>query len=455
MQNDQNNYTAKEIRNYLDGKMNTAEMHALEKAAMDDAFLAEAIQGYQYDSGNLGALALQQLKQDLDRKIYGHQAKVIPMHPAKSYSWARSAVALIIVGVLAVASYFAFFNKKKSSITIPLARNEKIASPRTKNISKHLPINTNDVAKVEANPNKLTDNNPVAYSNTATEDRSIMVQDKILIPEVSKDIAVLENLKPDEGKKNIETPQATIVDFSEKNNNLALAKVLDQQKSQAAEPFLNRKSAAHNTGYTEEVDISELNKMFIAQVVGSDNMPLAFANINVKSDKFGTYADAKGNFRLISSDSVVEVEIKSVGYQTKNILLKSAPALKKIILEENKMAMQNVAGGVISTASTRQQQKGRFVKDSAENVEPADGWASYEAYVDNNIQVPEIVNDRNIKGMVELSFDVRKNGSISNAKVDKSLCEDCDEEALRLIKQGPQWKVMKGRKGKSKVKVRF
>jgi hypothetical protein len=40
-------YTAEDIQRYLAGGMEPAEMHALEKAALDDAFLAEAIEGYE------------------------------------------------------------------------------------------------------------------------------------------------------------------------------------------------------------------------------------------------------------------------------------------------------------------------------------------------------------------------------------------------------------------------
>ena len=60
-----------------------------------------------------------------------------------------------------------------------------------------------------------------------------------------------------------------------------------------------------------------------------------------------------------------------------------------------------------------------------------------------------------IHGDVEVSFEVLNSGLITNVKVDKSLCNDCDEEVLRLIKEGPKWKVTKGRKARAKVKVKF
>jgi TonB family protein len=46
---------------------------------------------------------------------------------------------------------------------------------------------------------------------------------------------------------------------------------------------------------------------------------------------------------------------------------------------------------------------------------------------------------------VELSFDIDKTGQPINIKVTRSSqCKECDDEAIRLLKEGPKWK----RKGK-------
>ena len=40
-----NLFTSEDIRKYLAGKLSSAEMHAIEKAALEDPFLADAIEG--------------------------------------------------------------------------------------------------------------------------------------------------------------------------------------------------------------------------------------------------------------------------------------------------------------------------------------------------------------------------------------------------------------------------
>ena len=39
------NYTAADIEKYWKGKLSAAEMHAMEKAAMEDPFLSDALEG--------------------------------------------------------------------------------------------------------------------------------------------------------------------------------------------------------------------------------------------------------------------------------------------------------------------------------------------------------------------------------------------------------------------------
>lgn len=453
-------FTADEIRKYLDGKMTNAEMHALERAAMDDPFLLEAIEGYQQVQKDATLPALTQLRKHFASKNANtQQAKIIPLH-RKNNNWMRAAAAVLIIATLSVLSYFAFFNSNKETAgTPPLAQNETPIQPGNQNANT-TPVIKEQLGAKQDDSQTTTTVPEVAVPQANKQDIKNQAATKadVRIPESTRDIALQEKDVAVVPEKKDEAKDESAANF--KAEAKANEKLSDFAKTNDAEIASNKlkETSAQKKSTPAPLpvdDISELNKMFIAQVVGTDNMPLPFANINVISDKFGTYADAKGNFRLISADSLVQVEIRSVGHKTKNILLKSEPGLKKIVLEEDQMAMQNVVGSANATAFNKQQLRGRFIKDSAENVEPADGWASYEAYIDNNIQVPEIVIDRNIKGAVEISFDVRKNGSISNAKVDKSLCNDCDEEALRVIKQGPQWKVKKGRRGKSKVKVQF
>ena len=83
-----------------------------------------------------------------------------------------------------------------------------------------------------------------------------------------------------------------------------------------------------------------------------------------------------------------------------------------------------------------------------EELEPAEGWTNFNEYIAQNLKQPEDVKEKTASGEVELSFEVNKEGQAVNIRVEKSLCENCDKEAVRLLKEGPKWKKKKDKKGK-------
>jgi outer membrane biosynthesis protein TonB len=60
-----------------------------------------------------------------------------------------------------------------------------------------------------------------------------------------------------------------------------------------------------------------------------------------------------------------------------------------------------------------------------------------------------------VHGIVEVFIKLNNDGAITKAKVTKSLCAECDAEAVRLVKQGPKWKIKNRGDNKARVKVKF
>ena len=60
-------------------------------------------------------------------------------------------------------------------------------------------------------------------------------------------------------------------------------------------------------------------------------------------------------------------------------------------------------------------------------------------YLSENITYPKECEDVCVQGRVVVTFVVEKDGSISNAKVVKSVYQPLDEEALRVVNSMPKW----------------
>jgi TonB family protein len=190
-----------------------------------------------------------------------------------------------------------------------------------------------------------------------------------------------------------------------------------------------------------------LSNRFNYRVVDAQNNPVPFANVTNTRDNVGTYTDIRGNFNLISADSTLDVQIRSLGYNSANYKLVPSAKQNELILKEDDQARREVLtqNRKLISSVTR--------KDSTELEEPEVGWGNYNTYIANNIQIPNNIRAKNTRSDVELSFDIDRAGNPINIKVTKSSqCKACDDEAIRLLKEGPKWK-RKGKKSKTTILI--
>ncbi|MEO6550116.1 MAG: energy transducer TonB [Ferruginibacter sp.] len=434
-------YTGQDIRDYLSGKLSPAERHAMESAALDDAFLAEAMEGYESMQEENLEKTLAMLRGNFSNTT---AAKIVPLKAASSYRLLKLvAVILFILGSVAL-TYM---------LTRPSHSNQSLAVVTSKKDTIDKPIET------------LPPNSLPAETTTTTAGKTVSAAKKTSTP--ANENATVQQAydstfiyRPSKSAKNQELPvtgggyvdnvtndSKNITSNNEAPSNQNNVEPLAIQKNKISEA-IKEKELSRSTA-------SISNRRFSAQVIGQDGSPLPFANISIANENFGTYADAKGMFGLVSPDSLLQVEVKSAGYISRNIILRSDIGQNKIVLAEDELALSDktIVSGKLNAANKNR--KAVLVPDTVINVEPADGWANYDTYITNNLSVSNEIVSKKIHGEVEVSFDVQRNGAIANIKIDKSLCADCDEAAMRAIKDGPRWKIKKGGKSSGKVKVKF
>jgi hypothetical protein len=122
-----------------------------------------------------------------------------------------------------------------------------------------------------------------------------------------------------------------------------------------------------------------------------------------------------------------------------------------VVLQKNSDALSEVVVINRNKSMARQDAKKRS-QPTIDTLEPAGGWPVFDDYVANNLKMPEQLKEKPSGGEVELAFEINKQGEPVNITVVKSLCEKCDEEAIRLLKEGPKWK---NNKKKATLKIRF
>jgi protein TonB len=81
------------------------------------------------------------------------------------------------------------------------------------------------------------------------------------------------------------------------------------------------------------------------------------------------------------------------------------------------------------------------------------GEAAMYKWLGKNIKYPQVAKENGIEGKVYVQFIIDEKGKVRDAKVVRGIGGGCDEEALRVVKEMPEWKPGKQR-GKP-VRVQF
>lgn len=67
------------------------------------------------------------------------------------------------------------------------------------------------------------------------------------------------------------------------------------------------------------------------------------------------------------------------------------------------------------------------------------GMNAFFNYIKTSMVYPESAKANGLEGRVFVEYVVEKDGSVTNARVLKSLSEDCDKEAVRLVTNSEKW----------------
>ena len=180
----------------------------------------------------------------------------------------------------------------------------------------------------------------------------------------------------------------------------------------------------------------EVVKIKVHVTAKEDGSSIVGAVAQIAGTKKGSVSDFDGNLTL-EANVGSRVEVSYIGYDTKSLIV------KKDNSQEYEIALEK--------ESADKSQKVFDVVDEMPEF-PGGSNAMFE-YIAKNVKYPAEAEKAGIVGRVIATFVVDKDGSISNAKVVRSVHPALDAEALRLIKGMPKWTP--GKQNGEAVSVKF
>lgn len=433
-------YTAADIQRYLKGEMSAREMHELEKAALDDPFLADALEGFGTEPAADQHLA--DLHERLDARVRTTDRKPILM------PWMRIAAAVILLVGLSVTAWYTLLNNRHS----PLAqhREKAIATPPAAAVNKDT-VTEADSSATAANVAAATPP-PVAEKPAAAP------------PPAAVRPPAINRAEKKSYAKALGPP--TTQDDTRPVQNAARPDSTSMEIAKTDKDFQTVESRVPGISLQKDTSTSHRQPMvFSGKVLDLHNNPIPGATLRFAGySRAGTITDNQGYFKMnvYPQDSTLKVTIEGVGFQQQSLALNtinSETAIGRVIhLQPSASALDEVV--VVGYGAKRRETHAQAPFESNVKtdsawlmVRPIIGVQAYKDYLEANKK--SIGADTSIHGTVIISFDVSRKGELTAFKVEQSLTPAHDAGVIHLISEGPAWKVSKGRSVHTAVRVVF
>lgn len=408
-------YTAEDIHRYFSGGMSADEMYAMDKAALNDPLLAEAMEGYHSlpsFKSESGYLDVQKQLDELKNRISG---KTVSIKKYNNNWWKVAAAVLLLIGTA-----FAFYkmtssgNKEnnlvaKTDSTIKLHTENSDSTAIAGNEKNQQQIISTDSLKgsykdLAVNERKPNNKNPVHfYSANPSATVTLTNTDNVAYQSWSDSSSVEKN-----------------------NKDLAVNK-----------PALSKASGNGFNKIYDGEDIAYQKKQhadvnFTGRITDAGNNAIPYAKLMINKRKT-TRTDANGFFYMTLPDTSIRLDVAAYNYypQTANV---SANNFAGIILKAKKstirMGRNNIADSIHLSQVEILYKLG---------AEPKEGWIKYQQFLAQQCSNSEYDSGKPVNGITVVRFEIDSNGQPSNFQFEKSIDQDVNDAVESLIINGPEW----------------
>jgi TonB family protein len=398
-----------DIKKYKRGEMTPAEEHALEKKALSDPFLADALEGASLISEEEFSSDLKELDKKIKGKHRGRGAWFWPL---------RIAASVVLLTVIYVSFNSIFDSVESDKEIISLQSTEPASEEKTlKNNIETVPtepaIKPETSEEIKRSPQQSSTKNTADEANTLAAAPAQQQEDE-------KSESKIEESDPIIDKQ--------VAATFEKEKSVALA----QEEARISHDLSTQKESA-GRAYAIKPSTKISGKVIHGKVVyAEDGKPLPGTNVLVKGTTQGTVTNMNGEYTLTTTVKDPILLFSYVGFQSAEVNATNQDEVN-ISLQSDIAQLSEV---VVTGYSA---QPGDAIDPVIKLAEPVGGRKAYDKYLQNSLKYPQQALENKVKGRVTLQFTVRTDGDLDEFNIIKGLGYGCDEEVIRLVKEGPKW----------------
>jgi len=432
-------YGFSDIEKYLKGELSPAAMHALEKAALTDPFLADAIEGYQQSNLELSNIHLS----EISTLITGSEEKgrIVPITHSKP-NWFKIAALLVLISGITVIGWMLIRN--------PLSSDSPLASYKEKDSNTAVQTPNEQTITVLAETKQQT-NQPskkTSKATVSTTGNDSSLQALARTPMNTKENIPLTMLHS-EARAAKQFSTDSLKDAKSLQNNVAR---LEQQHKY--EQSLQGKVAG--------VVINNPNSYYTisGKVLDAQQKPLVNASVqlNTASPVKTVSTNAQGAFQISSKQPSANITVSALGYQP--VKTSVSPASANIVTLDTQV---NTLDEVVVTGYGTKRKKelvGAVKRVESEqinhsSIEPAGGMSEWINTVHRKWET-EKWDKLPLRDSISCILILAENGQITDVEFLQPLNRRFKKRFTSFLKQGPIW-IAQGlpAKGRHQVIIKF
>jgi hypothetical protein len=410
------------LEDYLDGKLDAKTMNRVEREALDDPFVAEALAGLS-ESPKRSLHSLSLLQKQLQERIAHHQT----VKKTSVITWQRLSIAAA-AAVMFISVSIMFWMRENNH------QNELAGRPKKVEVTIAAQDSMEDKAPVVAAA--------PAPAATVTRDQ---VEEKELekvigAAKTNNYAAARAKAKPYAMRSEAASPavaaapqqqndEVVVVGFGKQKRSEVVGAIAFKAPAQAAANVLSGKVVAQNGG----------NPLSGAAVKTG---AIRTDDIDFKQEEASTNVNQPINIVLTPKNQTLS-EMVVLGY-----------GLAKNKQEDTERLNAALAGKIAGVTTNQLLIRGAdsTAKAPVKVSNPVDGWAKFFVYIQTN---NAFAKEPKTGQAVELSFEINKKGRPSHIRVINSAAAKYETEAIRLISNGPNWERPKQSGSRMTFKIDF
>jgi len=404
---------------YRNGLLTAEQEHQVEKLMLEDPFYADALEG-------LESIAASDLGHDLNELNTRLKDRLAEEKRVIFWTLTRRMAAALFF--LITASFIFIWLKPKNETENNLTAN------------KETETNTRPIADSIALINPDAFEKPkLSASNLNTKPRNIDPIQSIVeyseseiefdfeIEELGEVVSTAEAEAP-KPKLEMNLAERAKTKMEETERMKASNTVVEEKLEMDKASFMNIQSKLQ--GRTPGIQITPPN-ITLTVVDADDLSPLPQVTVLIKNTLQGVPTNMDGKAEIRADSSAVYV-VRFLGYVSQEFRLTDLAKMNNTIKLEPDIT--SLAEVVVTGYGTYAQPE-----DLSRSAAPEIGNKEFNQYIKENLVYPRQAENQKIKGRVTVEFVINSDGSLSNFFIKKGLGARFDEEAIRLIKEGPRW----------------